>query len=117
MPYRDRNKQRAVQAKWSRSNRARLAAKVREHRAKIRAELNEIKVRTGCVDCRKKYPYYVLDFDHVGTDKVLNVSALLKEAGIERVRAEVRKCEVVCSNCHRERTHRRKAKTAPSDIG
>ena len=61
-----------------------------------------------CMDCGAKYPPYVMDFDHrPGENKVEAVSALLAHAGIQRVIDEIAKCDVVCANCHRERTHNR----------
>lgn len=62
-----------------------------------------------CVDCKIKYPYYVMDFDHVRGDKkfILAVAAS-KYRSIKSIQEEIDKCEVVCSNCHRERTFNRK---------
>lgn len=58
-----------------------------------------------CADCGNNYPYYVMDFDHK-SDKVFNISrshTVSKQALLE----EIDKCDVVCSNCHRIRTHNR----------
>jgi hypothetical protein len=55
-------------------------------------------------DCGIRYPYYVMDFDHrEGEDKLANVGAL-RYMSEETLRAEIAKCDVVCANCHRERT-------------
>ena len=77
-----------------------------------------------CFDCGVKYPYYVMDFDHRDPkDKLFLIShagygqthngKLRKTLGShgvgeERLVEEIAKCDVVCSNCHRERTHRRR---------
>lgn len=63
-----------------------------------------------CMDCGKSYPYYVMDFDHrLGVKKLAQVSDLTaKDCNPERLQAEIAKCDVVCANCHRERTHQRK---------
>jgi len=56
-----------------------------------------------CVDCGEADPV-VLQFDHL-RDKKFNVSKLANSAvPFERVLAEIRKCEVVCANCHQRRT-------------
>lgn len=58
-----------------------------------------------CADCGKRYPHYVMDFDHVREGKLANVSNLAK-GNVDTLLAEIAKCDVVCANCHRERTYR-----------
>lgn len=60
-----------------------------------------------CVDCGIKYHPYAMDFDHIGDDKIENVSKLLHKSSWEAVLAEIEKCELVCANCHRVRTYNR----------
>jgi hypothetical protein len=38
---------------------------------------------------------------------------MLGHAGLERILAEVTKCDIVCVNCHRERTFRRRMAVTP----
>lgn len=59
-----------------------------------------------CADCGKKYPHYIMDFDHI-RDKKYNVADIVKKCSMKMLLEEIDKCEVVCSNCHRERTWRR----------
>ena len=62
-----------------------------------------------CADCGITYPPYVMDFDHVRGEKVDEISrAGMLMATISTLLAEIEKCDVVCSNCHRERTFQRK---------
>jgi hypothetical protein len=56
-----------------------------------------------CKDCGRFYPHYVMDFDHLG-NKVMNVSRMIGYKR-ERIEQEIAKCDLVCSNCHRIRTH------------
>jgi hypothetical protein len=58
-----------------------------------------------CADCGQRYPAVVMDFDHQ-RDKRYKVSRLAQtNHSVKALRAEMDKCEVVCANCHRIRTH------------
>jgi len=60
----------------------------------------------GCADCGERDPV-ILEFDHVAA-KNGNVSDMVRHAvAPKRVAAEMDRCEVVCSNCHRIRTFSR----------
>lgn len=66
--------------------------------------IRELKESTPCVDCGSYYPWCVMDFDHQ-RDKIKNISDMTgKGAPINKLKAEIEKCEIVCSNCHRIRT-------------
>jgi hypothetical protein len=99
---------------YLRSHYARNIAKYRaaailrneRRRAAIRRMIHEAKDRP-CSDCGSRYPPYVMDFDHRDrTEKRFNIGreafALIPDADL---RKEIEKCDVVCSNCHRMRTH------------
>lgn len=61
-----------------------------------------------CADCGMSYPAHVMDFDHLdGSQKTANVSSMAKWSRTAILR-EIAKCELVCSNCHRIRTHERR---------
>jgi len=66
--------------------------------------LNQAKNKP-CMDCKKKYPPYVMDFDHL-SDKFKNVSEMLAHPWA-KIEKEIAKCDLICSNCHRERTYQR----------
>lgn len=62
------------------------------------------KVLKGCMDCDYKGHFAALQLDHrPGTDKKERISAFLSR-GRELLKTEMRKCDVVCSNCHAIRT-------------
>jgi hypothetical protein len=48
-----------------------------------------------------------MDFDHVAGEKVDDICGMRMRT-VARDRAEIEKCEVVCANCHRARTHMRR---------
>jgi hypothetical protein len=76
--------------------------------AKRKALVLQMKSRP-CADCGVQYPYYVMDFDH--REGVLKSFALnsVNRVTMRAIIQEIEKCDVVCANCHRERTQRRKA--------
>jgi hypothetical protein len=89
------------------ANKADYFHKSQQSRKDLKQRLNQLKAR-ACTDCGVQYPPWVMDFDHPeGVEKVGNVSKLLTDSGFSKALAEAMKCEVVCSNCHRERTHQR----------
>lgn len=62
-----------------------------------------------CFDCKKTYPYYVMDFDHRDAgEKLFEISQHPKGVTLEDIKSEIDKCDVVCANCHRERTFSRR---------
>jgi hypothetical protein len=79
----------------------------------FRKVIAEIKLTTPCEDCGRNYPPYVMDFDHLpGTDKLRQVGKVQAFGSVVRLLAEIDKCEVVCSNCHRQRTHQREQESS-----
>ena len=59
-----------------------------------------------CADCRREFPFYVMEFDHVRGEKREHL-ARMATLGISAILKEIAKCDVVCANCHKERTWRR----------
>jgi hypothetical protein len=49
----------------------------------------------------------VLEFDHL-RDKLFSIGNKLSSRSWKSILAEIEKCDVVCANCHRRRTGRRK---------
>lgn len=81
--------------------------RVRGLRGKIRDYVIKYKEEIGCIDCGEKYPYYMLDLDHL-YDKSFNINRFhLHTLDLNIVKQEIAKCEVVCANCHRVRTFQR----------
>jgi hypothetical protein len=54
-----------------------------------------------------------MDFDHRdGVAKKSAVTRLVGRCGLQRLFAEVAKCDIVCANCHRRRTFLRRGKSS-----
>lgn len=60
-----------------------------------------------CVDCWDWFDPCQMDFDHLDNDKLFNISRGTVIRYKERLMKEISKCELVCANCHRLRTHKR----------
>lgn len=77
------------------------------HRASWRAQARLLDAfrAVPCHDCGRRLPPCAMDFDHRDpSEKVASVTRMIGRAGVERILAEVAKCDIVCANCHRART-------------
>lgn len=73
---------------------------------KHRKLVRQVKARP-CADCGVQYPFYVMDFDHrEGSSKSFALNQIQRQT-MKAILREIEKCDVVCSNCHRERTYKR----------
>ena|ERR1041385_870618 len=82
---------------------------VYERKVRLRHFIHAAKDKP-CTDCKKKFPTYVMDFDHRPGERKLHQVGQLERRGSKRIiLEEIAKCDVVCSNCHRIRTHERRA--------
>ena len=64
--------------------------------------------RVPCADCGGQFPPYVMDFDHRdGTRKAFWILQRAGSVSHDRLAEELKKCDIVCANCHRARTHKR----------
>src|SRR4051812_48540847 len=59
-----------------------------------------------CVDCGETNPV-VLEFDHL-RDKSFSIGGKLTTHKWQAILDEIEKCDVVCANCHRIRTAKRR---------
>jgi hypothetical protein len=95
-----------------------------EYRERQRYNQNQVRQRNRsfvntlkdqpCMDCGNKFPPVCMDFDHVRGEKVSDVSLIVNRS-LDTILAEIEKCDLVCSNCHRVRTYNRMKVTNPSD--
>ena len=74
-------------------------------RQKINDYMREYLSKNSCVDCGES-DIAVLEFDHKGIiPKFKAVSHLIRgRYSLEKIKEEVKKCEVRCANCHRRKT-------------
>jgi hypothetical protein len=74
-------------------------------RAKAKETVDKLKAGRPCADCGHSYHPVAMDWDHrPGEGKTRDVSQCRT---VTQVMNEVALCDLVCSNCHRVRTHLR----------
>jgi transposase len=82
--------------------------RTRDLRSANTKRLRELKENIGCVDCKEMYPHYVLEFDHLPQyEKLGIVTNIARRYSWEKALEEVKKCDIVCANCHNIRTWNR----------
>jgi len=71
--------------------------------------LNKIKLHAGCFICGYREHAVALEFDHLSReDKKFTVSARNITRSLSSIFAEIRKCRVLCANCHRVHSYESK---------
>jgi len=75
----------------------------------LRRWLEELKSKP-CTDCGHRFPPCCMDFDHrPGSRKCYCIGTMFAHHyGKVLIKRELRKCDLVCSNCHRIRTRDRR---------
>jgi hypothetical protein len=105
----DKAAEAAYQREWYMrpGNKARVRASAAARRVAIAAMIRAFKDKP-CADCGVRYPHYVMDLDHrEPSEKYIDPGNLPGRGwSDDRVMSELTKCDVVCANCHRTRTHR-----------
>jgi len=115
MPFKDADTRKAYMKEYSKKHygdnleeyKARSVVSNRRLRLRNRDYIKAIKESNPCMDCGQFYPFYVMHFDHI-YDKNGSVSDLSRASySLERIQKEIDNCELVCANCHAERTYSR----------
>jgi hypothetical protein len=122
MTYKNKDDIRAKEAsrRYYEKHKDEYYARNKLKRARIRAWMAIYKESHPCLDCKLYYPNFVMDFDHRDpATKVRDPNRLASRLSWKKMHEEIAKCDLVCSNCHRFRTHTTKgvdAKQVQSNI-
>mgnify|MGYP007122143866 CR=1 FL=1 len=77
-------------------------------KARRRYWLNKYKIAKGCAICSYNKHFVSLDFHHYNKpEKSFEISEGMSKR-LKVLMSEVRKCTVLCSNCHREEHYKEK---------
>lgn len=70
-----------------------------------RSWINKYKEAKGCSECGYNKHGVAIDFDHIDpTTKKFNISHRLALTTLTSLFREIRKCRLLCANCHRIKT-------------
>jgi len=88
--------------RWYLKNRSEEIDRVKKRQKNTMEWLKGLKENMECFDCGETHPT-VLDFHHQD-EKTMGVPAMASSGySRKRIREEIEKCIVLCSNCHRKR--------------
>lgn len=118
MAYKDKEDQARATRAWRERNkeyvRQDAVARTKRKRKENFEYVKKLKESQPCMDCNKFFPHVAMDYDHVRGEKVREVAELVRRtASFRTIDAEIAKCELVCSNCHRIRTWNRGRSSSP----
>lgn len=94
---------RSAKIDYRKNNRKELfAGRASALRERLANFVNAIKLEKGCTCCPER-AVCCLDFHHLDSSKKdMDVSFLMRAKSSQRLIAEIQKCVLVCSNCHRK---------------
>ena len=115
--------------KYAKENKEKVEASKIKYRQSGRDYARSLK-DVPCSDCGGRFPVVCMDFDHRegeekhprltykenGYRKVPISMTALATQNIEAFKLEVKKCDIVCANCHRIRTSERTRKNAETVV-
>jgi hypothetical protein len=107
MPYKDREKQRRYWREWYRRHPEKAKAFYRQKAARRRREIkqwyHEHKSTLSCSRCSEDHKD-CLEFHHPDpSQKKLDPAQMVGQSySIKRIKTEMKKCVVLCANCHRK---------------
>src|SRR5512137_695387 len=90
------------QRNWRKRHPEIFKAQCKRQNKKHRERYWDLK-RQPCADCKIQYEPWIMQFDHL-RDKKFTIASMFQRVTVEMLE-EVKKCEVVCANCHADRTH------------
>lgn len=87
---------------WYEKNRAQAINKTKQRRQAIVAWMREYKSQLSCTSCPESHPA-CLDFHHLDpSTKDFSIGVSARGMSLTKIKEEIAKCVVLCSNCHRK---------------
>ncbi|PIO00860.1 hypothetical protein COT60_03475 [Candidatus Pacearchaeota archaeon CG09_land_8_20_14_0_10_30_9] len=103
MPFKDLEKRKEYRRNWYKLNSFSEKRHVKQRKEKLKKWIEEYKSRLKCLKCRETHPS-TIDFHHKdGRKKEISISKMVSEGySMLRIKKEIEKCQILCSNCHRK---------------
>jgi hypothetical protein len=104
MPYKDEAAQAAAKHRHYLKNKSVVMERQRTKRQRLREGIDAYKLARGCDRCGYDRCAAALEVHHPDPSvKEISVSrAMRANANLEKIVAEMNRCELLCANCHRE---------------
>lgn len=116
MPYKDPIKRKEGQHRWYKKHHVSELRRLATNKRKFKDWYESLK-EGPCADCGLEYPPYVMHWDHLPEfEKVASLGDIVQYQNRTKVLEEIAKCELVCANCHAERTHCRLGELADPPV-
>lgn len=117
MPYKDESVRKAKHAEYSRkyyeANKGKTLVLNMATRAKHKQKWQEYKAGLSCTKCNFAHPA-ALDFHHIDPSlKDGNIHKFVSNGQFKKAYEEIKKCVVLCANCHRIHHHDEKLIQSP----
>jgi DNA primase catalytic subunit len=105
MPYKDADAKKAFHKRRSaehyKANREKILERQKLRRLDARQKWNEYKSTLACSKCGEDHPA-TFDFHHVDKEDHQHVHQLISNGCFDAAIREIKKCIVLCANCHRK---------------
>ena len=103
MPFRDPEYRRKYRREWYAKNKESEKAHVKRRKLEIRKWFQNYKRGLVCSKCIEDHPA-TLEFHHRFNQKKEKAIENMVDDGcaIKRILMEIKKCEIVCANCHKK---------------
>ena len=83
-----------------------IAEKLARKVARRKYWISKYKIRCGCSECGYREHFAALDFDHIDENKKsFHIAQAMGRVKIKDLFTEIRKCRILCANCHRVHSH------------
>jgi len=75
----------------------------RRYRKQGRNFLNKLKVKSSCELCGEQHPACLVFHHKNPQEKLYNTNSMLQQRySIKKIKKEIKKCSILCANCHRK---------------